>query len=145
MIRADKIIPNDANEATVLGWYQNIMQQDMEAFADLWADDAVQDMPFATHLNHEVVEPKWEGKEKILSYYNRAIPGRRDHVFEIENFHRTADPDVIFVESRGCSTVAASGKVYDQRYINKFRLRNGKIVLNREYFNPMIFQEVFGG
>lgn len=143
MIRADEMTPRDANEATVLGFFTNLMKKDMAAFADLWADDAVQDMPFARGL--DVIDPRWEGKETLLAYYNKAIPGRRDHVFEIEQLHRTADPDIIIVEARGCSTVSETGRLYDQRYVFVFHLRDGKIVLNREHFNPLVWRDAFAG
>ena len=143
MIRADEMTPQDANEATVLGFFTNLMSKDMEAFADLWAEDAVQDMPFAKGL--EVIDQTWTGKDTILSYYNKAIPGRRDHVFEINTLHRTTNPDVIIVEARGCSTVSETGRVYDQRYVFIFHLRDGKIILNREHFNPLIWREAFAG
>ncbi|MCV0394903.1 MAG: nuclear transport factor 2 family protein [Rhizobiaceae bacterium] len=143
MPRADTITPTDANEAAVLGFFTNLMRKDMAAFAELWADDAVQDMPFAKGI--EGLEPRWEGKETILAYYNKAIPGRRDHVFEIDQFHRTKDPEVIIVEARGKSTISETGRLYDQRYVFIFRLRDGKIMLNREHFNPIVFQRAFDG
>lgn len=143
MIRADEMTPRDANEATVLGFFTNLMKKDMAAFADLWAEDAVQDMPFAKGL--DAITPRWEGKETLLAYYNKAIPGRRNHVFEIEALHRTADPDVIIVEARGCSTVSETGRLYDQRYVFVFHLRDGRIVLNREHFNPLVWREAFAG
>jgi uncharacterized protein len=143
MPRADTITPRDRNERTVLGFFTNLMKKDMEAFAALWADDAVQDMPFAKGV--EGLESAWHGKETILSYYNKAIPGRRDHVFEIDHFHRTEDADVIIVEARGRSIVSETGRLYDQRYVFIFRLRDGLIVLNREHFNPIVFQRAFDG
>lgn len=40
--------------------------------------------------------------------------------------------------------IAATGKPYNNRYIGLFRLRDGKIVLFKEYFNPTILTESFG-
>lgn len=143
MQRADEIEPRDANEKTVLGFYTNLMKKDMAAFEALWAEDAVQDMPFAAGV--PVLEPAWHGKEKLLSYYRKSIPNRRDHVFTIEKLHRTTDPDVIIVEAVGKSIVGDTGRPYDQQYVFIFRLRDGKIVLNREHFNPLIWQKAFEG
>lgn len=143
MQRADEMQPRDANEATVLGFFTNLMKKDMAAFEDLWAVDAVQDMPFA--IGVPTLEPTWHGKEKLLSYYRKSIPNRRDHVFTIEKLHRTVDPDVIIVEAAGRSVVGDTGRVYDQRYVFIYHLRDGKIVLNREHFNPLIWQAAFDG
>jgi uncharacterized protein len=143
MPRADEMTGRNENEKTVLGFYQTLMKRDMAAFADLWADDAVQEMPFAVGVAG--LEPAWRGKKAILTRYNKSIPGRRDHVFHIDRLHQTIDPDVIIVEARGKSTISENGRVYDQRYVFIFRLRDGKIVLNREHFNPIIFQKAFDG
>jgi len=69
--RADEVEPRNANERTVLGFYVNLMNKDLSAFADLWAEDATQEIPFP------------------------------------------------------------------------FRLRDGRIVLNREHINPIAFMQAF--
>jgi hypothetical protein len=143
MPRADEMTGRNDNEKVVLGFFQNLMKKDLNAFADLWADDAVQDMPFAAGVDG--LETTWHGKEKLLRHYNKSIPNRRDHVFHIDHLHQTADPDVIVVEARGKSTVGETGRLYDQRYVFIFKLRDGKIVLNREHFNPIVFQKAFDG
>lgn len=134
--------PRNANEATALGFFTTLMNKDFEAFADLWADDAVQEIPFAPDLPD--FEDVWRGKERILSYYTRAIPGRKDHVFWIHDVHQTTDPDVIIIEASAHSIVVANGRPYDQRYVFIFKLRDGKIVLDREYVNPLNFMKAFG-
>lgn len=142
MTPAEQVVPRNDNERTVLAFYTTLMRKDMQAFADLWADDAVQEIPFAPEI--EGFEPVWKTKEKILAYYNKAIPGRREHQFWIHVLHQTADPDCLIVEASAHSIVAATGKVYDQRYVFIFRLRDGKIVLNREHVNPLAFMKAFG-
>lgn len=142
MRRADEVVPRNENEKTVLGFYTRLMAKDMAGFADLWADDAVQEIPFAPELPG--FEPVWRGKERILSYYNKAIPGRKDHVFWIHHIHQTLDPDCIIVEASAHSIVAENGRAYDQRYVFIFKLRDGKILLNREHVNPLAFMKAFG-
>lgn len=139
---ADQVVARNANEHTVLSYYTTLMQKDMQAFADLWADDATQEVPFAPEIDG--FDPVWKGKEKILAYYNIAIPGRRDHVFWIHEIHQTNDSECLIVEASAHSIVASTGKSYDQRYIVNFRLREGKIVLMREYVNPLAFMKAFG-
>lgn len=141
MTRADEITPRDERERTVLGFFTTLMRKDLAAFADLWAEDAVQEIPFPPEIDG--FEPVWQGKEKILVYYNKAIPGRRDHVFHIHHIHRTEDPDCLIVEASAHSVVVATGRPYDQRYVFVFRLRDGKIALNREHVNPLAFMKAF--
>lgn len=50
MIGADEMTPKDEHEAVVLRWFTSLMRQDLDAFADLLAEDAVQEMPFGKLL-----------------------------------------------------------------------------------------------
>lgn len=70
---------------------------------------------------------------------------RKGHRFVIHALHRTADPDCIIVEAGGRSEVPETGRIYDQRYVMIFRLREGRIAAIREYFNPLVFQKAFDG
>lgn len=142
MRRADEVKPRNRNEETVLKFYTTLMDKDMAAFADLWHEDLIQEIPFAPELPG--FEAVWKGKERILSYYNKAMPGRRDHVFWIYDVHQTTDPDVIIVEASAHSHVIANGRDYDQKYVFIFKLRDGKILLDREYVNPLAFMKAFG-
>jgi uncharacterized protein len=141
MRRADEVTPKNKSEETVLKFYTLLMKKDLQAFADLWAPDAVQEIPFPPEI--EGFEPVWTGKEKLLSYYNKAMPGRRDHVFNILDVHSTTDPQCVIVEATAHSVVIQTGRSYDQRYIFVFKLGDGKIILNREHVNPLSFMKTF--
>jgi len=142
MTPADQYEPHSPNEAVIRKFFVTLMEKDLDGFEDLWAEDAVQEIPFPPEVDG--FEPVWNGKERIVSYYRQAIPKRRDHVFLIDQMHQTVDPDVIAVEAAAHSVVADTGKSYDQRYVFFFRLRDGLIVLNREYVNPLPFMRTFG-
>jgi ketosteroid isomerase-like protein len=58
--------------------------------------------------------------------------------------HDTTDPELFVLELHGTATVTQTGKVYSNTYCTHMRIRNGKIVLFREYFNPDIVLEAFG-
>jgi uncharacterized protein len=142
MPRADEVIPKNKSEETVLKFHTLLMKKDLQGFADIWAPDAVQEIPFPPEI--ESFDPIWAGKEKLLAYYNKAMPGRRDHVFDILDVHSTTDPNCVIVEATAHSVVVQTGQSYDQRYIFVFKLRDGKIVLNREHVNPLLFMKTFG-
>jgi ketosteroid isomerase-like protein len=65
-------------------------------------------------------------------------------VFWIHDMHQTADPNVIIVEASAHSIVVANGRSYDQKYVFLFKLRDGQILLDREYVNPLAFMKAFG-
>ncbi len=142
MIRADQVVPRTANEAVVLSYFVHLMNRDLDAFAGIWAEDAVQEIAFPPELPG--FEARWAGRDRILAYYDKAIPDRRNHVFMIEAIHPMADPDTFFVEATASSDVVSTGRTYRQRYAILFRLRDGRIVLDREYINPLNFMRTFG-
>lgn len=139
--RADEIAPRSPQEAAALGFFVTLMNRDLDAFEQLWTEDAVQEHPFPfPGLSNAMV-----GRDEIVDDYRRMFANRSDHVFLVAGVHRTEDPDVVIIETRGTSLVGETGKTYDQRYIALFRLRDGKIALNRFYCNPLISQEAFAG
>lgn len=50
---------------------------------------------------------------------------------------------MMIVEARGCSKAAATGKLHDKPYVLVFYMPDGKIALDRGYFNPMVTQQTF--
>jgi len=49
----------------------------------------------------------------------------------------TSDPELVVVEFRSTGTFEATGLGYANRYALILRARGGRIVLYREYFNPL--------
>lgn len=141
MRRADEVTPRNKGEETALKFYTLLMKKDLAGFADIWTADAVQEIPFPPEI--EGFEPIWSGKERLLAYYNKAMPGRRDHAFYIHDLHSTSDPNCVIVEASAHSIVLATGRSYDQRYIFIYRIRDGRIVLTREHVNPLAFMKAF--
>jgi len=54
------------------------------------------------------------------------------------------DPDCLLAEYCGEIDIAATGRAYNNHYCALFHIRNGQIVMFKEYFNPMILSEAFG-
>lgn len=54
------------------------------------------------------------------------------------------DLDWLLAEYRGEIDIAATGRAYNNHYCALFHIRNGQIVLFKEYFNPIILNEAFG-
>lgn len=116
-------------------------KKDMQAFADVWAEDAVQDMPFSpAGFPKRVV-----GKANLEELY-AAWPDVSSNADFTSNlvFYPMQDPRTVFVEYTGRVDIVPTGREYQQTYGGLFHVQNGKIALFREYFDPAPFTWAFG-
>jgi uncharacterized protein len=81
--------------------------------------------------------PRLDGQQAIRDFSNRAAasPLRIDDL-ETVALHHTSDPEVVIVELLSRVTLATTGRRLAVRSIQVFRIRDGKIALFRDYFNP---------
>ena len=117
---------------------QLLLDKDMIGFAGLWAEDGVAEFPFAP--------PGWpsrlEGRAAVEDYvrdYPKALDIRS---IPKQVVHRTADPDVVIVEFEAEGVVVATGKPYRAAYIVVVTTRDGEIVGYRDYWNPLMVQDL---
>ena len=125
---------------TVLDFLTGLEVKDMERVNGVWADDAVQDMPYAPSGFPNRVA----GKEALIRQYatwpqNSGSARFTDGIV----FYPTRDPNMVIVEYRGVVEIVPTKRTYDQRYIGLFHVEGGKITLFREYFNPNVFSYAF--
>lgn len=125
----------------VLSFLGSLEQKDMARFASLWADDAVQHMPYSPEGHPKRVV----GKENIVNLYAGwpENSGAADFTSELV-FYPMQDPETIFVEFKGDVEIIPTGRRYRQRYGGLFHVENGKIKLFREYYDPAPFAWAFG-
>ena len=124
----------------VLDFLTGLEAKDMARVNGVWADDAVQDMPYAP----EGFPKRVVGKEALIRQY-AAWPqnsGKARFTDEIV-FYPTRDPNIVITEFHGLSEIVPTGRIYDQRYIGVFHVEDGKITLFREYFNPAALSYAF--
>ena len=107
-----------------------LVARDMEAFAELFADDAVIESPFAAGP----VPARLEGKAAIRAFSTefRESPLEIDDL-RVHQVHRTEDPEVMIVELSSVGHVVATGESFEVPCIQVFRIRDGRIVLFRDY------------
>ncbi|WP_394613547.1 nuclear transport factor 2 family protein [Lentzea sp. JNUCC 0626] len=115
---------------------QLLLDKDMIGFAGLWAEDGVMEFPFAP--------PGWparlEGRAAIEDYL-RDYPKMLDiRSFPKQVVHET--PDVLVAEFDAEGVVVATGKPYRASYIAVITLRDGEILNYRDYWNPLLAQEL---
>lgn len=113
---------------------------DMDNWYPLLHDDLVLEFPYA----HSVQMPgRVVGKTAAVEY----LGGVMKHFIGL-TFHEVvispmADPSTVIVEyAGGCAL--PSGKTYKQVYITVQKFKDGKMILFREFWNPMEVVESFG-
>ena len=125
----------------VLDFLTGLEEKDMARVNGVWADDAVQDMPYAPKgFPRRVV-----GREALVRQY-AAWPQNSGKARFTDGivFYPTRDPSIVVTEYHGVSEIVPTKRTYDQRYIGVFHVEDGKIALFREYFDPNVFSHAFG-
>ncbi|MEL6381674.1 MAG: nuclear transport factor 2 family protein [Cyanobacteria bacterium J06626_18] len=128
-------------EQTVRDFLTSLETKDMEAFAAVWAENAVQDMPFSP----EGFPKRVEGRDNLIQHYAAwpEISGSANFTDELV-FYPMVDPTLVFAEWRGVVDIIPTGRRYEQRYGGLFRVVDGQIQLFREYYDPIVFSAAFG-
>jgi uncharacterized protein len=131
--------PHDV-EATMDAFFQTLIDKDLNAWHDLWVDDAVNEFPFAPPS----YPTRLEGKAAIREYMS-GFPKAIDVLGVREmKIHRTVDENVIVMESQIEGRVVANGNPYNMRYICVIEFRDGKIARYVDYWNPLEMASALG-
>ncbi len=85
------------------------------------------------------------GRDAIREYARRITtsPMRLDS-YEVAKLYQTQDPEVVIVEMRGKATMTATGRSFTTTSIQILEIRDGQIVLFRDYANPRVLEDVIG-
>ena len=118
-----------------------ILSGDADGFADLFAPDAVIEAPFAP----PGAPSRLEGREAIREYSRHvtSTPLRLED-FEVTEHYQTQDPEVVIVEMRTNGTVTTTGRPFAATSIQVLRIRDGQIVLFRDFADPRVLEDVIG-
>ena len=121
---------------------QLMLNGDADGFADLFAPDAVIEFTFHGPPGTPV---RLEGREVIREYSRRvlALPMRLED-FEVAELYQTEDPEVVVAEMRSKATLTTTGRSFTVTSIQVLRIRDGHIVLFRDFADPRVFEEVMG-
>jgi hypothetical protein len=121
---------------------QLMLNWDADGFADLFAPDAVLEFSFHGPPGTPV---RLEGREAILEYSRRVVASPL-HVeeYEVTEFYQTQDPEVVIVEMRAKATLTTTGRSITAASIQVLRIREGRIVLFRDFADPRILEDATG-
>src|SRR5580658_910535 len=119
-----------------------ILNGDADGFADLFSPDGVIEAPFAGPTG---MPARLEGREAIREYSRHvmASPMRLED-YEVVELYQTQDPEVVIVEMRARATLTATGRSIVTTAIQVLRIREGQIVLFRDFANPRVMEDVIG-
>ena len=118
------------------------LNRDADGLADLFAPDAVIEFSFHGPPGTPV---RLEGREAIREYSRRvmASPVRLED-YEVAELYRTQDPEVVIAEIRAKATITTTGRPLAATSIQILRIREGHIVLWRDFADPRVLEEVTG-
>lgn len=118
-----------------------LLNHDTDGFADLFAQDAVIELPFTA----PGFPSRVEGQQAIREFSRRvgASPMRISDLEEVA-VHHTDDPEVVVVELVARVKVAGTDRTFATSSVQVFRIRNGKILLFRDYANPRALSAALG-
>lgn len=125
----------------VLDFLTGLEEKDMDKVNSVWAEDAVQDMPYVPEgWSNQVV-----GRDALIAQYASwpEVSGAANFTDHLV-FHPMMDPQTVFVEYKGEVEILPTGRTYRQTYGGVFHVDQGKITLFREYFDPREFERAFG-
>jgi ketosteroid isomerase-like protein len=64
--------------------------------------------------------------------------------FEVVELYQTQDPEVVIVEMRANGTVTTTGRSFATTSVQILRIREGHIVLSRDFADNRILEDVIG-
>ena len=140
-INPSNYIQRQQTKQAVIDFLTSLEAKDMDKFASVWAEDAVQDMPFSP----DGFPKRVEGKANLIKHYAAwpEISGKANFTDNLV-FYPMQDSTMIFAEWRGNVEIIPTGRIYKQRYGGLFHVVDGKIELFREYYDPIVFKYAFG-
>lgn len=140
-INTSTYIQRQQTKQAVIDFLTALEDKDMDKFASVWAEDAVQDMPFSP----EGFPKRVEGKANLIKHYAAwpKISGKANFTDELV-FYPMQGSTMVFAEWKGNVEILPTKRTYKQRYGGLFYVVDGKIELFREYYDPIVFKYAFG-
>jgi uncharacterized protein (TIGR02246 family) len=119
-----------------------LLSGDIDGFADLFAPDGV--IEFAFH-GPSGTPVRIEGREAIREYSHQIMTSPlRLEDFEVVELYQTQDPEVAIVEMRSKATLTTTGRSLAATSIQILRIRDGHIVLFRDFADPRVLKDLTG-
>jgi hypothetical protein len=113
---------------------------DARGWVDLFGEHGVLEFPYAPTgwpNRFEGTEALWQHMQKFPEHLTVKFSGLQ--------FYPTGDPELVIAEYRGDGKALQTGLDFHQAYISVLRIRDGRILLYRDFWNPLAHLEALGG
>ncbi|MEH2078505.1 MAG: nuclear transport factor 2 family protein [Nostoc sp.] len=124
----------------ILDTHLALMATDTEAWADLLAEDVIVDFPYAPSLGRP---GRLEGKSAAYNHIKTALTQMQNLTFSNVRKYPTTDPNVLWAELHGSALIPSTGRHYEQDYVVRLKVKDGKTVYYSEYWNPLALTDAF--
>lgn len=124
----------------VEGFFETLAGMRPDEFMALWHEDGVFEQPYAPPGFPAVLE----GAEAIRRHVEPMPQVFATFAYHDLDLHATDDPELFVCTVRSEATVLGSGRPYNNHYVIFFRIRDGRIALYREFYDPLIVLDAFG-
>ncbi|WP_055587114.1 nuclear transport factor 2 family protein [Peterkaempfera griseoplana] len=119
---------------------RGITDGDWERLADLYAEDAVVELPFA------LPEPvRLEGREAVRAHFAAAAGGPLSLTVHDVTVRLTDDPEVVVAEFGYRVRTGAAGPVFQTDNVQILRVRDGLIAASRDFHNHAALAAALAG
>ena len=135
------VTPTPAHAATIhvaVDFLESIRDGDgPETLAGYFHDDGVIEYPFAPPGAPE----RLEGRDAILKRFRKAVGVKEMHELTIHHVLPAADPEWAVVAFHFTATMKEAGDTFGNDYVAVAHVREGRMLLFREYFDSLIRQK----
>lgn len=117
-----------------------MLAKDMDAVAELWAQDGIAEFPFAVGSSPR----RLSGREEIrdyLAHYPDLMDMREVAALSVR---RTDDPNTGIVEWTSAGRTVRTSEPYRLDYVVVLTVRNGLITLYRDFWSPVAAAQAAG-
>ena len=125
------------NRAVIEAFFFSDLTKPEERLA-VWHDAGVKELPFAPK---ELPKTRWAGRDEIVANTLGNTGMFANCVHRDIEIIPCEDPSLFFVKSRMIDEATFLGEPYPQTFVHELRVQDGKIILQREYFNSQILAE----
>ncbi|MGW3349640.1 nuclear transport factor 2 family protein [Nonomuraea rubra] len=120
-------------EETIRRLLDLLLAKDMDAIADLWAEQGTGEFPFAAGD----APRRLAGRDAVRDYL-AGYPERMDvREIPVVTVHHTQRPDTIVVEFTAHGYTVRTGEPYRMDYISVITVHDGLITRYRDYWSPL--------
>jgi uncharacterized protein len=125
----------------ILDAHLALVGKNIEAWSDLLAEHAIMEFPYAAALG---MPARLEGKAAIYNQFKEGIAQMQNLTFTNIRTYPMVEPNLLWAEYHGEAIISATGRHFQQDYVTRLQIADGKIVYFGNYFNPTAVLDAFG-